>query len=60
MENLQVAQESFLTFRDKTTGKIMAIEDQNGSLHRYECIEMNNGGSQELFGVKISGNPSKL
>jgi hypothetical protein len=60
MIKLPATIEQHLTFRDDTTNKILAIEEQNGELHRYGCEPMNNGGSQELFGVKISGNPSKL
>ena len=58
--NFVVTIESHLTFRDIDTHKIIAIEDQNGELHRYETTLMNNGGSQELFGVKPISNPSKL
>lgn len=60
MDKLTVTLESHLTFRDKTTGKILAIEDQNGHLERYSCEPSTNSFSKELFGLNISGNPANL
>ena len=51
MENLIAALENHLTFRDKTSGKILAIEVQNGHLERYSCEPTTNAKSQELFGA---------
>lgn len=51
MENLIASLENLLVFRDKTTGKILAVEHQNGTLERYSCTPTNNTKSQELFGA---------
>jgi hypothetical protein len=51
MENLVCTLENHLTFRDKTTGKILAIEQQNGHIERYDCTPATNTSSNELFGV---------
>jgi hypothetical protein len=52
MENLTASLENHLTFRDKATGKVLAIEVQNGHLERYTCELTNNTQSNELFGIK--------
>ena len=57
MEKLVASLENHLTFRDKASGKILAIENQNGHLERYTCELTNNTQSNELFGV---GSPAKL
>lgn len=51
MDNLVAVLESHLTFKDKTTGKIVAIEHQNGVLERYSCTPTNNTMSNQLFGA---------
>jgi hypothetical protein len=51
MENLIAVLESHLTFKDKATGKIVAIEVQNGHLERYDCQPTNNTRSNALFGA---------
>ena len=51
MDKIIATLENHLTFRDKDTGKILAIEVQNGHLERYDCSPMTNAQSQELFGA---------
>jgi hypothetical protein len=58
MDNLIAVLESHLTFKDKTTGKIVAIEHQNGTLERYMCTPTNNTHSNQLFGADKP--PAKL
>lgn len=49
MENLIAVLENHLTFKDKTTGQILAIENINGHVERYDCSPTTNSKSQELF-----------
>lgn len=51
MDHLTASLENHLTFRDKSTGKILAIEVINGHVERYDCEPTNNTRSAELFGV---------
>jgi hypothetical protein len=51
MEHIIAMLENHLTFRDKETGKILAIEHQNGVLERYSCEPTTNARSLELFGA---------
>ena len=51
IEKLVVVLENHLTFKDKETGKILAIELINGHVERYDCEPTNNTRSQELFGA---------
>jgi hypothetical protein len=51
MENLIAVLENHLTFKDKATGEIRAIEVQNGHLARYDCSPTNNTCSNRLFGA---------
>lgn len=51
MENLVCTLENHLTFKNKDTGKILAIELINGHVERYDCTPTNNAKSQELFGA---------
>lgn len=48
---LIVTLENHLTFRDKETNQIRAIEVQNGHLERYDTELTNNARSQKLFGA---------
>jgi hypothetical protein len=54
MDRLVATLENHLTFRDKASGKILAIENQNGHLERYTCEPTNNTQSNELFGVGLA------
>lgn len=51
MDKLICVLENHLTFKDKETGKIVAIELINGHVERYDCTPTNNAKSQELFGA---------
>ena len=51
MDRLIVTLENHLTFKDKETGKILAIELINGHVERYDRTPTNNAKSQELFGA---------
>ena len=51
MDKLVCTLENHLTFRDKESGKILAIEVINGHIERYDCTPTNNARSQELFGA---------
>lgn len=51
MDKLVISLENHLTFRDKATGKIVAIEHQNGELERYDCEITNHTRTYRLFGV---------
>lgn len=51
MDKLVASLENHLTFRDKESGKILAIEVQNGHLERYDCEPTNNTKTNELFNV---------
>jgi hypothetical protein len=61
MNNLIASIESHLTFRDRETGAILAIEAQNGHLERYDCQPTNNTRSNQLFGADrplVSASPT--
>ncbi len=51
MDNITATLENHLTFRDKASGKILAIEVQTRPLERYDCELTNNTRSNKLFGV---------
>ncbi len=53
IDNLIAVLENHLTFKDRETGKILAIETQNGHLERYACEPSTNAHSNELFGASL-------
>lgn len=55
MDKLVCVLENHLTFKDRETGKIVAIELINGHVERYDCTPTNNAKSQELFGADKMG-----
>ena len=55
MQNLTASLENLLVFRNKDTGKIVAVEQQNGHIERYDCKPATNASSNELFGAGMPG-----